>query len=115
MSNEVARKLRRNQTEAETRLWFQLRRRQLDGHYFRRQMPVGPYVADFACRRARLVIEVDGGQHAERRTKDRKRTEFLRAEGYDVVRFWNNDVLENMEGVIDVIRRCLASSKTPPP
>ncbi len=94
-----ARALRQNQTEAEKRLWSKLRNRQLDGFKFYRQYPVPPYYADFLCRAADLVIEVDGGQHCENR-RDDERTEFLESQGYTVMRFWNNDILGNTEGVL---------------
>ena len=112
MSVPIARRLRNNPTVAETRLRSRLRRKQLDGHRFRRQAPLGPYVADFVCFEARLIIEVDGGQHAERAT-DTARTAWLESESYRVLRFWNNDVLGNTEGVVETIRSALA--RHPPP
>jgi very-short-patch-repair endonuclease len=107
MSIPIARKLRSNPTDAEMRLWSRLRRKQVDGHRFRRQVPLGSYVVDFACLEARLIVEVDGGQHGER---DAARTAWLEAQGFRVLRFWNNDVLENTDGVIEAIRGAL-----PPP
>jgi len=100
----VARKLRQNQTEAEKRLWSNLRARQLEGIKFVRQYPIGPFVADFASRSLRLVIELDGGQHAEN-PADEARTRQIEALGYRVIRFWNNEVLSNLPGVLDVILR----------
>jgi len=100
----TARKLRRTMTEAETRLWTYLRGSQIEGAKFVRQFPIGPHVADFACRSARLVIELDGGQHAES-TTDAERTRAIEAYGYRVTRFWNNDVLANTEGVLEAISR----------
>jgi very-short-patch-repair endonuclease len=97
-----AQQLRNNATDAERRLWRHLSRRQLHGFKFSRQMPVGPYICDFLCRDRKLVIEVDGGQHADSK-RDDIRTDFLEAEGYRVIRFWNNDVLENMDGVLQTI------------
>ena len=94
----VARKLRREPTQAEKRLWSRLRGGQL-GVRFTRQLPIGNAIADFACRRLRLVIEVDGGQHADN-PADEARTRMIEAQGYRVVRFWNNDVLANTDGVI---------------
>jgi very-short-patch-repair endonuclease len=107
MSVRVARKLRSNPTDAETRLWSRLRHKQIDGHRFRRQVPPGPYVADFVCLDARLVVEVDGGQHAERAAQDTSRTAWLEAQGFRVLRFWNNDVLQNLDGVLQEIHAVL--------
>jgi very-short-patch-repair endonuclease len=99
MSLVIARKLRTNPTDAEIRLWSRLRRQQLERYRFRRQHPMGPFVVDFFCPEAKLIIEVDGGQHAES-AADEHRTRWLEARGYRVVRFWNNDVLANTEGVL---------------
>ena len=107
MASSIARSLRQNLTDAEQRLWSQVRRRQLEGFRFRRQVPLGPYVVDFACLAARLVIEVDGGQHGLRAEKDAARTSWLEANGFHVLRFWNNEVLGNTEGVLETIRRTL--------
>jgi very-short-patch-repair endonuclease len=93
-----AKELRRNQTDAEQILWQKLRSRQLGGFKFRRQVPVGPYFADFLCLEARVIVEVDGGQHSE--AKDAARTEALEKAGYRVIRFWNNEVIENIDGVL---------------
>jgi very-short-patch-repair endonuclease len=101
MSTSVARRLRRNATDTERRLWSHLRRRQLDGHRFRRQVPIGPYVVDFACLERRLLIEVDGGRHEAAVDSDASRTAWLKGRGYRVLRFWNNDVLENADGVLE--------------
>jgi len=98
----VARKLRRASTDAENRLWYYLRGRRLEGAKFTRQFPIGPYVADFACREAHLVVELDGGQHSE--TADAERTANLERFGYRVIRFWNHDVLENTQPVLEAIR-----------
>jgi very-short-patch-repair endonuclease len=102
-----ARRLRKEATEAEIRLWSRLRKKQLDGFRFRRQQPIGPYVVDFYCPEARLIIELDGGQHAEREAEDAARTAWLEAQGYRVVRFWNNDTLSNTEGVLTMILTAL--------
>ncbi len=107
MSIARARRLRKQMTDAEKRLWSHLRRDGLDGNHFRRQKPVGPFVADFVCVARRLVIEVDGGQHAEHAGADARRTAFLERRGYRVVRFWNNEVLANTEGVLETIRIAL--------
>jgi very-short-patch-repair endonuclease len=114
MASIRARELRANMTDAERMLWRALRRHQL-GARFRRQVPLGPYVADFVCFDRKLVIEVDGGQHAERQALDEVRSEFLSASGYRVLRFWNNEVLGNIEGVLDEIDRALAVRITPHP
>jgi very-short-patch-repair endonuclease len=106
----IARRLRGDMTEAEKRLWSHLRAGQLDGAKFVRQYPVGNFVADFACRGARLVVELDGGQHAENGA-DAARTKLIEAHGFTVIRFWNNDVLGNMEGVLEEIRQALRSAR----
>jgi very-short-patch-repair endonuclease len=100
---ELARKLRRDSTEAEKHIWHILRAGNLAGLKFRRQHPIGSYVADFCCPSRRLVVELDGGQHANREAADDERTAYLRARGYRVIRFWNNEVLGNKEGVLAVI------------
>lgn len=102
-----ARALRLLSTTAEHRLWQRLRSRQLAQAKFRRQAPVGPYIVDFICLDARLVIEVDGSQHAENADYDLQRTQFLARQGLRVIRFWNNEVLENLQGVLDRIRDAL--------
>ena len=106
---DFARQLRRDMTDAERQLWRHLRQRQLDGHRFRRQHPIGPFVADFVCLEQRLVIEVDGGQHADS-ASDSRRSQFLTQERYCVMRFWNHDVLGNIEGVVASILQSLASA-----
>ena len=115
MSIARARRLRRDQTDAERKLWFALRNRQLDGFKFSRQMPIGSYIADFVCRREKLIIELDGGQHAAQVARDARRTAFLEARGFNVLRFWNNDVLMNMEGVLEMIRAALPETPRFPP
>jgi very-short-patch-repair endonuclease len=98
LRTERARRLRRDATNAELALWRRLRSRSLDGHKFVRQEPIGPYTVDFICREARLIIEVDGGQHADNR-HDVLRDQWLTSHNYQVLRFWNNDVLGNVSGV----------------
>ena len=93
-------------TEAERTLWTLLRRKQIEQHRFRRQVPVGRYIVDFACLDARLIIEVDGGQHSESAT-DAERDAWLRSQNFRVLRFWNNDVLKNREGVFHAIQEAL--------
>jgi len=109
LSFHRARNLRRRQTDAEARLWQQLRARRLEPYKFRRQFPIGSFIADFSCKERRLVIELDGGQHAEPEeiAKDRRRTLALEAWGYRVIRFWDNEVLQNMEGVVEAILETL--------
>jgi very-short-patch-repair endonuclease len=90
-------------TDPERLLWGRLRRRQLGALRFRRQFPLGPYIADFFCLRARLVVELDGSQHAERAVEDAARTRWLESQGFKVIRFWNQEVLQNLEGVLETI------------
>ena len=99
----IARELRSRMTDAELLLWRHLRRRQLDGRKFRRQHPLGPYVVDFVCLEARLVLELDGGQHAEQVGRDQRRDAWLGERGFRVLRFWNHDVLLRTEAVLEVI------------
>jgi very-short-patch-repair endonuclease len=99
----IARRLRVNQTDAETTLWNRIRNRQIDGYKFARQVPILGYICDFVCREKRLVVEVDGGQHNES-AADAIRDRTLSEEGYRVLRFWNNDVLRNIEGVLTTIQ-----------
>ena len=109
-----ARALRRMSTDAERALWRVLRDRRLQQFKFRRQVPVGPYITDFLCYEARLVVEVDGGQHAESAT-DRERETWLAANGYRVLRCWNNEVLGNAEGVLTAIANALRGAGAPHP
>ena len=106
-STKRARGLRRNPTDAEKKFWAALRRRALDGHRFRRQHPIGSYFVDFVCLERKLVIELDGGQHAVQEEYDRTRTARIEADGFTVLRFWNNDVLGNIDGCLETIRRAL--------
>jgi very-short-patch-repair endonuclease len=101
------RRLRREQTEAESLLWQQLRARRLKGAKFRRQHPIGEHIVDFCCLKHQLVIEVDGGQPAEETEKDAARTARLEAHGFKVIRFWNDDVLRNLEGVLTSVAEAL--------
>jgi very-short-patch-repair endonuclease len=107
MPNEHARRLRRDATDAERRLWSALRDRRLRGYRFRRQYPIGDFIVDFACTRHHLVVEADGGQHADSQ-RDLRRTAWLESEGWRVLRFWNNDALANTDGVVETILRELA-------
>ncbi|MFH0799719.1 MAG: endonuclease domain-containing protein [Pseudomonadota bacterium] len=98
-----AKDLRNNATDTEKFLWRHLKLRQLAGFKFRRQVPIGKYIVDFACLEKRVVIECDGGQHADQTLKDTDRDEWLTEEGYKVLRFWNTDVLQNTAGVLKII------------
>ena len=109
-----ARQLRREQTEAEKRLWAALRARQLHGYKFRRQFVIGSVIADFCCFEKRIVVELDGGQHADQASADHARSAFLHSHGYSELRFWNNEVLQNLDGVLEKISRSL-KQRSPKP
>ena len=109
-----ARQLRRNQTDVEQRLWRALRARSFGGAKFRRQLPIGRHVVDFACPSRRLIVELDGGQHAAQASGDEARSRMLAAHGYRVIRFWNNDVNENLPGVLAAIESVLADPSPQP-
>ena len=102
----IERQLRSRQTDADRKLWFAVRDRRLSGFKFVRQEAIGPFIVDFVCRDKRLVVEVDGGQHPDS-AEDAARDAFLAGEGYRVMRFWNNDVLSNRDGVLTVILEAL--------
>ena len=101
-------------TEAEKKLWRRLQNYQLDGRHFRKQVPIGVFIADFCCLREKLIVEVDGGQHAAS-GDDAVRTKWLEAQGYTVLRFWNNDVLGNIDGVVATILLALEALPKQPP
>ncbi|HEY7221166.1 MAG TPA: endonuclease domain-containing protein [Candidatus Binatia bacterium] len=109
-SRARARQLRRNPTDAERLLWQKLRCWQIDGFKFRRQQSLGRYIVDFVCLERRLIVELDGGQHAEDGEYDAERDAWLRAQGFTVLRFWNNDVIQNSEGVTDRILKSLQNT-----
>jgi len=111
MVSEHVKQLRASLTDAEVRLWHEVRRSAL-GHKFRRQHALGPYIVDFICLAQKLIIELDGGQHGEpeNAAKDTERTAWLEERGYKVIRFWNNDVLENMDAVLIRIQDELKAS-----
>ncbi len=111
---DFARGLRRRQTDAERRLWARLRDRRLLGVKFARQAPIGPYVVDFCCREGKVIVELDGGQHAARVDYDAGRTAFLQAQGYRVLRFWDNEALRNTDGMLLRIAQALSPSHTRP-
>ncbi|MEG3122742.1 endonuclease domain-containing protein [Sphingomonas sp. GB1N7] len=110
-----ARELRANPTEAEIRLWRAISARKVSGVRFNRQVPIGPFICDFVSRSAGLIIEVDGGQHAATTEQNAARTRYLENEGYRVIRFWNDDVTKNLEGVIAEIERILTVTPSPNP
>ena len=113
LRKRVQRLLRSNMTVAERKLWQRLRGKRLYGWKFRRQHPYGNYVLDFVCLDAKLVVEVDGGQHVERRQVDEARDANLRAAGFQVLRFWNNQVMQELETVIEVIVAALPITPSP--
>ncbi|MBI5330747.1 MAG: endonuclease domain-containing protein [Betaproteobacteria bacterium] len=110
-----ARQLRTAQTDAETLLWSRLRAHRLLGLKFRRQQPLGPYVVDFSCPEKKLIVELDGGQHQEQAVYDEERDAWLKAEGYAVLRYWNNELMSNLEGVLEDICRCAGVLEPPSP
>jgi len=109
-----SRTLRNHATDAERHLWQHLRRRQLGGHRFRRQVPIFGYIADFACLDAKLVIELDGGQHQEHRSYDERRDRRIEARGFRVLRFWDNQVFQETSAVPDIILHALDSNSPHP-
>ena len=109
---QKARQLREHSTDAEKLLWHHLRNRRLNGWKFRRQFPVGKYIVDFVCQELKLIIEIDGGQHADQITYDLERTRILNSKRYQVVRYWNNEVLGNLTGVLESLTLTLARRRT---
>src|SRR5467141_2136911 len=119
-ADACARTLRQNMTEAERRIWQILRLNRMKGCKFRRQVPIGPYIADFVCptlcaKGARLIVEIDGGQHDRSSPRETERSGFLQREGYRILRFWNDEVLANLDGVHQTIAAALAASPPPKP
>jgi very-short-patch-repair endonuclease len=112
---DIARKLRSNMTDTERFVWWRLRKKQFGGFRFRRQHPIGRYVADFVCLEAGLILELDGGQHALTKEADEKRTQDLEALGFRVLRFWNIDVLKEWDAVAELIMKALESASVSPP
>jgi very-short-patch-repair endonuclease len=110
-TREAARRLRKEMTEAEKRLWYRIRNRQLSEHQFRKQVQLGSYIVDFCCLKEKLALEIDGGQHAEITEYELARRAWLEAGGYRVLRFWNNEVFDNLEGVLETIVRVLKAPK----
>jgi very-short-patch-repair endonuclease len=107
--------LRKNQTDAEKRLWYHLRNRQLAVFKFRRQHEIGHYIVDFVCLEIKLIVELDGSQHAEQIARDRQRTAFLQSLGFKVIRFWDNEVLTQTQNVLEAIHKALIDNPSPPP
>lgn len=112
---QQARTLRKNATEVEKLLWLRLRKRQLLNCKFRRQHPIGPYIVDFVCMDKKLIVELDGGQHADTTAYDDQRTEYLERNGYVVLRFWNNQVAEDLDDVLASIHAALERHVQGPP
>ena len=103
-----AKELRKNSTDVEIILWQQLRNRQLSGYKFRRQVPVDSYIVDFMCKSTKLIVELDGSQHAEQQDYDKKRTQYLETKGFKVFRFWNNEIIKNLSGVLEALTLTLS-------
>jgi very-short-patch-repair endonuclease len=111
--HHLAKTLRTDQTDVERLLWHRLRNRRLCGYKFRRQQIIDPYIADFVCLERRLIVEIDGSQHLDHVAYDSARTAFLRSQGFRVLRFWNNEVTNNMNEVLDCILAALRTSSLP--
>ncbi|MBU2575296.1 MAG: endonuclease domain-containing protein [Elusimicrobia bacterium] len=112
---DKAKHLRANTTDTERLLWKHLRMRQIQGFKFRRQAPIGPYIVDFVSLEAKLIIEVDGGQHAKQEAKDSRRTSWLNSQGFRVLRFWDTEVLHETGSVLEAIWKELSPHLNPPP
>jgi very-short-patch-repair endonuclease len=115
VSTKPARRLRRNQTDADRLLWFRLCDRRTAGWKFKRQVPIDRFVVDFCCADAKLIVELDGGQHDQHRDRDADRARVLEAMGYLVLRFWNHDVAQNMDGVLEGILSTINQNRSEPP
>jgi very-short-patch-repair endonuclease len=111
----LAKSLRKRPTDAEKRLWLHLKSKQINGLKFRRQEPIGTYIVDFVCFEQRLIIELDGGQHAGQQAQDQERESWFRSQGFKTLRFWNHEVLANIEGVLEVIRGTCLTTPSPNP
>ncbi len=112
-SDQRARELRREMSMTERRVWSRLRRRQLSGFKFRRQVPIGPYFADFACLKAGLVVEVDGDHHGEQAAYDARRDRYFAGMDFEVLRFWLSEIDENLDGVVETIGTALTPHLPP--
>ncbi|MGH8557292.1 MAG: endonuclease domain-containing protein [Methylococcales bacterium] len=115
MNLKNARELRKNATDCERLLWQHLRAHRLQGFKFKRQQPLGIYIVDFVCFETRLIVEADGGHHAEQTDYDTRRDDWLRGQGFSVLRFWNNDILNNTEGVLELIVEVCEKNSPPLP
>lgn len=115
MSRDFARRLRKNMTDAEQQLWKHIRYRQLGGWKFRRQASIGPYIVDFVCFERKLIIELDGSQHAERTSQDEQRTNWLISQGFKVIRYWNHQVFEEIDDMLEWIWDALGATAHPNP
>jgi very-short-patch-repair endonuclease len=115
MADTFARQLRKNLTDAERRLWSRLRVEQIAGCKFRRQAPIGRFIVDFVCYQENLIVELDGGQHAIRTREDDERTAWLNSQGFQVVRFWNNLIFEDLDAVLESIALVLRPTPHPNP
>jgi very-short-patch-repair endonuclease len=115
LRRETARHLRKAMTPAEAKLWRHLRARRFAGYKFRRQHPIGPFFADMACQECRLVVEVDGETHLGNELRDEQRTRFMQSQCWLVLRFWNNEVYDDLEPVLEVIYRACEERKRKPP
>ncbi|MCX7140834.1 MAG: endonuclease domain-containing protein [Proteobacteria bacterium] len=111
---KLAQELRKSATDAESRLWLHLKNRNLGGFKFRRQHPIAPYVVDFVCLEEKLIVELDGGQHAEQVVRDAGRTAYLESKGFRVIRFWNDDALKQTDVVLEEILRQLTAPHPSP-
>lgn len=114
LQRQFAKTLRTNQTDAEQRLWYHLRGHRFLGMKFKRQKPIGNYIVEFVCHERNLIIELDGGQHAENIEYDVHRDSWLRGQGFVILRFWNNDAMQNFEGVLEVIRHAITKKTLSP-
>ena len=115
MANESARKLRKNMTDTEQYVWSRIRHKQLGGFRFRRQHPIGSFIGDFICLEQRLILELDGGQHDDRKDYDELRTRYLNECGYRVVRYWNHQIFEDWDWIAEDLFRLLSEGATPHP
>jgi very-short-patch-repair endonuclease len=118
MNHQFARRLRKDMTDAEQHLWYRLRYRQVGNCKFRRQAPIGIYVVDFVCFERKVIIELDGSQHAEREAIDAERTKWLKSQGFRILRFWNHEIFEDTDWVLEMIAESLQSATphpNPPP